>query len=305
VLAAAVLASACTKQPPRPRAASEPGDPLAAEALMRDIEWLTAKELAGRGSYQEGGRAAADRVARELERAGLEVVRQPIPGGAENVYGVLRAGPEAVIVSAHYDHLGRDEQGVIYPGADDNASGVAVLLALARVAAAKQHQRTLIFAAFGAEEVGLVGAAVYLDEPIVAIEDTVAVINFDMVGRRFFEAGSGKDATAAVVGLEHDEAARRATHRAAREAGLELVEAPASLSKIFGFHDRTDDWRFRRVDIFAVHFSTGIHDDYHRPTDTADKLVPEQMERIARTAYGLLTHLTEAPAQGRNSYDSE
>ena len=286
-----------------PAGRADSGDPLAAASLMRDVRWLVDDALEGRGSFQRGGRLAADRVAAELERAGLEVMRQPIPGGADNVLGVLRGGREAVIVSAHYDHLGRAEDGTIYPGADDNASGVAVLLALARAAAERDRARTIIFAAFGAEELGLIGSSVYLQHPLVPIDDTVAVINFDMVGRRFFEAGSGKAATAAAVGLERDDGARRVTERAARAAGLELVVAPARLSEVFGFHDRTDDWRFRRLGVFAVHFSTGLHDDYHRPTDTADRLVPEQMERIARTADGLLSYLTARTAAG--FHDSE
>ena len=266
-------------------------DPLTAASLMEDIAWLVDPKLEGRGSFQSGGRAAADRVAAEFARAGLDVVRQPISGGADNVLGVLRGGRKAVIVSAHYDHLGVDEHGVVYAGADDNASGVAVMLALARAAASRKAGHTIIFAAFGAEEAGLVGSSVYVRDPLVPMDRTVALINFDMVGRRFFEAGSGRDATAAVVGLEGDPGVRRATRRAARAAGLQLVEAPARLAEVFGFHDRTDDWWFRREGILAIHFSTGLHDDYHRATDTADKLAPEQMERIANAAYGLLVYL--------------
>jgi Zn-dependent M28 family amino/carboxypeptidase len=188
-----------------------------------------------------------------------------------------------------------DERGVVYPGADDNASGAAVMLALARAASTREFEHTIVFAAFGAEEPGLVGSGVYIREPLWPLEQTLGVINFDMVGRRFFEIGSGKRATAAVVGLEADRGARRAAERAAQAAGLELVESPARLLELFGFDDRTDDWWFRRHGVLAVHFSTSMHDDYHRPTDTAEKLVPAQMVRVARTAYGVLAYLADLP----------
>ena len=278
--------------------------PLVAEALVRDVRWLVHPGLEGRGAYEVGGRRAAQRVAAEMRKAGLSVVRQPIRDGADNILGVLPGErAEAVIVSAHYDHLGTGEDGEIYPGADDNASGVAVMLGMARAAVQSlgEPERTIIFAAFGAEEPGLVGSGVYVRDPLVPLADTVAVLNFDMVGRHFFEAGSGKPATAAVVGLGEHRGARRAAHRAASAAGLELVEAPPGLAELFGWDGRTDDWRFRRRGVLSLHFSTAMHDDYHRPTDTADKLVPAQMERIAKTAFAVLGYFATTGAAGDGS----
>jgi Zn-dependent M28 family amino/carboxypeptidase len=200
-----------------------------------------------------------------------------------------------VLFSAHYDHLGIGAHGVVYPGGDDNASGMAVLLGLARAAAGQAFQHTILFVAFGAEEEGLVGSGIYVRDPIWPLERTLAVINFDMVGRSFLEAAVDRDGAAAVVGLEGgDPSWREAAERAARAAGLDLVPAPARLVELFGGHDRTDDWWFRRRGVPSIHFSTGLHDDYHRPTDTADRLVPAQMERVARTSAGLLWHLADA-----------
>ncbi|HLU65063.1 MAG TPA: M28 family peptidase, partial [Kofleriaceae bacterium] len=150
--------------PPAP-AAEPPRDPLAADQLMADVAWMCAPERAGRGSYQPGGVATADYIARAFEDAGLEVVRQPIAGGVDNVIGIKRGGPQAVLVSAHYDHLGVDRQGRVFPGADDNASGAAVLLGLARAAARRSFRHTVLFVAFGAEEAGLVGSGVYVSRP--------------------------------------------------------------------------------------------------------------------------------------------
>jgi Zn-dependent M28 family amino/carboxypeptidase len=233
-----------------------------------------------------------------FREAGLQVVKQEIPGGVANVIGIVPGGDRAVLVSAHYDHLGVDEDGVVYPGADDNASGVAVMLAMARAASAAPLEDTVLFIAFGAEEPGLIGSGAYVQKPIWPLDRTAAVINFDMVGRNFFEAAADKEATAAVVGLEGHPAVRAAAERAAAAAGLTLVSTPAKALEVFGFDDRTDDWWFRRRGVFAVHFSTSMHYDYHQPSDTVDKLVPAQMRRVARTAYGLLVYLAGGPRRG-------
>jgi Zn-dependent M28 family amino/carboxypeptidase len=267
--------------------------PLSAGAIMSDVEWMVADERKGRGSYQPGGTATSDYFFSELGAIGLEVSRQHVDAGVDNIIAIKPGDDRAIIVSAHYDHLGVVD-GVLYPGADDNASGAAVLLALARDAVARDYQHTIVFIAFGAEEAGLVGSAVYIQDPVWPLDQTDAIINFDMVGRNFFEWGSNQEATAGVVGLEEDDEVRAAAERAAADAGLKLVPAPARMIEVFENDFRTDEWWFRRADILAIHFSTGLHDDYHQPSDTADKLVPAQMERVARTAAGLLEHLAGA-----------
>jgi len=292
----------------RPMLRPAPGDPLGADSLMADVLRLSAPDMAGRGSYQEGGALAADYMAAGLGGAGLEVVRQPILGRIDNVIAIKRAGRDAVLVSAHYDHLGIDAEGRMYPGADDNASGAAVLLGLARTAAGRRYRHTLLFAAFGAEEAGLVGSGVYVAQPTWPLERTVAVLNFDMVGRNFFEWGSGRSGAAAIVGLETRPDLLAAARRSARAAGLDLVPVPAALVELFGFEDRTDEWWFRRRGILSIHISTSLHEDYHQPTDTADRLTPAQLERVARTSAGLLDHLavrmSELPPTSRRSVDT-
>jgi hypothetical protein len=300
LLAAAAGSTGCPGgSEPRPAAPissrapkrSTAGDALNGVSLMADVRKLCAPQMAGRGSYQVGGELAADYMAAAMGAAGLEVVRQPIAGRADNVIGIKRAGPDAVMVSAHYDHLGIGEGGVVYPGADDNASGAAVLLGLVRAAERRRFRHTVLFIAFGAEEMGLVGSGVYVANPTWPLERTLAVINFDMVGRNFFEWGSGRRGAAAIVGLEGRADLLAIARRAGRGAGIDIVPVPAALVELFGFEDRTDDWWFRRRGILAIHMSTSLHEDYHRPTDTADRLAPAQLEGVARTAAGLLEHL--------------
>jgi hypothetical protein len=274
------------------------GPPLSAERLLADARWLCDPARAGRGSYQPAALATADWIEAAFRDAGLEVSRQPIHDGAVNIIGIRRgaasagdhdAAAKAVVVSAHYDHLGVTDEGVVYPGADDNASGTAVLLALARHGAGRPLRHSVIFIAFGAEETGLEGSAAYVNAPPWPLADTLAVINFDMVGRNFFELGSGKEATAAAVA--DDLALFADAERAAVAAGLELVRAPPRALVIFGSDFRTDEWMFRRHGVRAIHFSTGLHEDYHQPTDTVDRLVPAQMARVAATAAGLIETL--------------
>jgi hypothetical protein len=94
-----------------------------------------------------------------------------------------------------------------------------------------------------------------------------------------------------VVGLEADPALAAAAARSAAAAELSLVQVPARAVELFGMDDRTDEWWFRRQRIPAIHFSTSLHDDYHRPGDRLEKIDPAQLERVARTADGLLTFL--------------
>ena len=141
-----------------------------------------------------------------------------------NVIGILpgrdaRLGDQAIVVGAHYDHLGRggegslapDQAGAIHHGADDNASGTAVVLALARAfAAAGGAPRTLVFVAFSGEEMGLLGSAHYVRQPPVALDTTAVMLNLDMVGRL-------RDGKAYVGGVDSGTGLRAIVTAAARE----------------------------------------------------------------------------------------
>lgn len=287
---------------PAPRAPA-PWESITGERMMADVEWLCAPERKGRGYYQDGGRAASDWVADQFRDAGLEVTRQLLKNGADNVIGIRHGDDMAVIVSAHYDHLGEDENGAVYPGADDNASGVAAMLAILRSISDLDEGHTVIFIAFGAEEDGLLGSNTYVHDPIWPLERTLVVINFDMVGRNLFELiGDGRPSSVGVVGLEASELHRAVTERAARAEAMALLSGSAKLVARFGFDGRTDDWWFRQKGVKTIHFSTGLQRDYHKTTDTPDRLRPGQMERVAKMATRVVVELAEL---GAGPYDSE
>lgn len=276
------------RKPAQALEAPEPRDPLAQEVLLAEVNYLCGDAFAGRGSYQEGSLLASSFVYRELSTLGYRVLRQSVRAPyAENIIAIKEGDERAVIVAAHHDHLGVQGHEV-YRGADDNASGLAVLLGMARANASLTFKRTLIFVSFGAEEDGLVGSSVYIQDPVWPLNKTDALINFDMVGRNFFEAGADQASAAAIVGLEASPLAQKIVLRAAKEVGLKAIIVPARLLELFGLHDRTDDWWFRRQGIASFHFSTGLHKDYHQPSDTVEKIVPAQLSRVAQTAQQLL-----------------
>jgi len=201
---------------------------------------------------------------------------------AANVIGVLPgADPalaaEAVVIGAHYDHLGRTD-GVVYPGADDNASGTAVVLGLARAfAAAGGTGRTLIFALFGAEELGLIGSRHYVARPTLPLDRTVAMVNFDMVGRlqgRVLNVG-GADSGSRIRTLVSDAAL------------LEGV-TPEINGSPYGPSDHS---RFYAAGVPVLFFYTGGHSDYHKPSDTADKLDAAGMARVAAVGARVIDRL--------------
>jgi aminopeptidase YwaD len=201
-----------------------------------------------------------------------------------NVIGILpgtdpaRAG-DVVVLGAHYDHLGRSG-GVVYPGADDNASGTSVVLGLARAFAdAGGAPPTLVFALFSGEEEGFLGSAHYVRHPPLPIERTVAMLNFDMVGRMRGQelhvggVGSGTELRALV------------SEAAAGTVALVAQDSPFAPS---------DHTSFYSAGVPVLFFYTGGHEDYHTPRDTMDKINAPGMAEVARVALRVVERLAGA-----------
>jgi len=241
-----------------------------------------AERIAARAGLSQDAlvRAAERRFRPSLRRARLagavEIARRE--GEVANVIGRLPgADPalahEAVVIGAHYDHLGRGEFGsmrpdaapAIHPGADDNASGAAGLVALARAfAAGPRPARTLVFAAFTAEEVGLVGSARYVET--LAAGEVVAMVNLDMVGRL---GASG----VTVFGAETAPGFPSLVRKRAERRGL-----PVAFEN--GVHGPSDHASFHAAQIPALFFTTGAHEAYHTPDDRAETLTPDGAARV-------------------------
>jgi hypothetical protein len=209
---------------------------------------------------------------------GVETIDRS-PTEVKNVIGVLEGeGPhkdEMVFVGAHYDHLGRGGMGSLMPGskeihngADDNASGTVSVLELARRFAhrGKKLPRTLVFMTFSGEEEGLVGSAYYVKNPVFPLNKTIAMINLDMVGRL-------KDDKLTVYGVGTSPHWEKLLKKMAPPHQLHLILKPEG----FGPSDQSS---FYGKKIPVLHFFTGTHPDYHRPTDKWDKINVTGMDRV-------------------------
>jgi hypothetical protein len=203
-----------------------------------------------------------------------------------NVAGLLRGSDpalagEVVIVGAHHDHLGWGGEGSLAPdtraihnGADDNASGTAALLEIARrLMEGPRPARSVLFLAFGGEERGLLGSSHYVENPLLPLERTVAMLNLDMVGR----LGTGRPLTVfgVATATQWEDVLRAAT--AEQPSPLALTLLPDG----FGPSDHS---AFYGKGIPVLHFFTGTHADYHRPSDDLEKIDGPGVERVAAVA---------------------
>lgn len=218
---------------------------------------------------------------------------------AKNIVGALEgAGPlanETIVVGAHYDHLGyggngsldRTRKMAIHHGADDNASGSTALMELARrFASLKDRQgRRLVFIAFSGEELGLFGSEYYCKYPLYPLEDTASMFNLDMVGRLRTDKASGK-AKLLSEGCGTAQPFRELLDKLGEKHGFKMVNKPSG----FGPSDHAS---FCGKDVPVLFLWTDYHDDYHRPSDTADKINIEGMRRIVELSQEAVTTLAQ------------
>jgi Zn-dependent M28 family amino/carboxypeptidase len=304
-----------------PPPAAVPEDPIGPEALMRDVRFLASTELRGRGTGTADEARAAEWLATQLQAVGLQAVAGKYvhgftagPWTSRNVLGVLPGSAvsdgRVVVLGAHFDHDGV-RKGVLFPGADDNASGVAVVLGITRVLAARKEspRRSVVVALFGAEEVGMVGSRALVRQNLVPAPSIAAMVNLDMLGRplqdqptfRFAQRLVGIDAVRSigVDGLRGrpwlEEIVRSACaaedHRAITIDDLPEIARGAAERISRG---RSDHVAFEEAGVPSVIFSSGESVDYHQPSDTADTLHPELLARRARIVLRTVEALTTA-----------
>lgn len=259
-------------------------------AVDRDLGALCAEEMAGRGLGQEGLARAAEYLEGRLREMELSpafgyTYRQEFegPGGESLVNLVARFGADGesqhIIVGAHYDHLGIDAEGQVYPGADDNASGVAALLELTRILQADPPRRPVLVVLFSGEESGLLGSRHYVENPAIELALCTAMLNFDTVGRlaegglTIFGADTAQEWKAILQGVDY---------------GFRLD--PVLPEKDPGGSDQRS---FVAKGVPALQFFTGAHADYHRPTDLLEKLDPVGVSTVASFGAELALYLSE------------
>ena len=285
--------------------------------IRRDIEFLASDRLEGRLAGTPGNDSAAAYLARRYRSLGLiELVPgylQPFnalsaqdahmgrtePRPTQNVVALLRGRDPAlrdeyIVIGAHFDHLGRSPVFALDPeagdairnGADDNASGTAAVLDLARLLAANPPRRSVIFVNFSAEELGVLGSSWFVNHPPVPLDHIVAMLNFDMVGR-----------------LRNDKLIVYGTSTATELKGIVDSTNAAAGSPMFRIsgggdgYGPSDQSSFYSKDIPVLHFFTDLHDDYHRATDDADKINAAGEARVVDLALRIARTIADRPAR--------
>ena len=254
------------------------------------------------------------------------VIRRESP--SFNVVGILPGGDpklkdEAIVIGAHYDHLGRGgegslaaREGQIHHGADDNASGVAGLIELARMFSSQnpKPRRTIVFIAFSGEEEGLIGSSYYVNHPVVPLANTVAMINMDMIGRlkdeKLIVGGVGTASELRTILNTHNlknltTAANRVqpvSQNGIKPPGLplgsNLTIDPAA--RVFDLtlnedgYGPSDHSSFYSKQVPVLFFWTGTHEDYHKPSDTSDKINYEGEARVVTFAANIVRDIDQS-----------
>ncbi|TKB93657.1 MAG: M28 family peptidase [Nitrospira sp.] len=225
--------------------------------------------------------AASSQATRTDRFASLHWETATEDGLLVNVLGMIPGtGTETVIVGAHRDHFGRPG-GVLFPGADDNASGTAVILEVARALAKLESRpsRTILFISFSGEERDLLGSRLYTSQPIIPLNTTRAMINIDHAG-----VGNGR-LTVGVTGLEKD-----VPLAAGKAAGIH------DTLDLYGFFPGGDHVPFKEADVPTVTVvSGGVHPHFHQPTDTAETIDSGILTSTARYVLAMIWQLAYGP----------
>jgi Zn-dependent M28 family amino/carboxypeptidase len=285
---------------------------ISEKQMKKDVQYLASDELEGRDTGSKGEALAAEYVKERFEKLGLKPMgtdgyyqvftftpqKNPHSTNQEelaeqsgkNVIGYLDNGaPTTVVIGAHFDHLGyggkgsgsmSTEEGQVHNGADDNASGVAMLLQLAANLKKVADNNNYLFIAFSGEEKGLFGSNYFSKNPTIELKRINYMINMDMVGRL------NKEKDLAVYGVGTSPNWKTVLNNVNVGGYFDLIFEESGVGP-------SDHTSFYLQDIPVLHFFTGQHEDYHKPSDDADKLNYEGMVKIADFIYGLIVDLND------------
>ena len=281
--------------------------------IKDDVMFLSNDSLEGRQTGSEGEQKAAKYIAQRFEDLGLQPkgtngyfqefsfkpktnphqkVSYTVKDGDSTITGTNVIGfidnqaENTVIIGAHYDHLGYGAEGSLYRGetkeihngADDNASGVGVLLDLAKKLKDTNKSNNYLFITFSGEEMGLLGSNYYAKNPTVSNDKANYMINMDMVGRL------KADSTLAVYGVGTSPIFKQTLK--AHNDKFKLVQNESGVGP-------SDHTSFYNVDVPVLHFFTGQHEDYHKPSDDFDKLNYDGMSTISNYIFEVITDLND------------
>lgn len=278
--------------------------------LKATVSFLASDEMKGRKVGTPEGEKAARWMAEQFEKIGLKKALpdgylqkftlrgDPAPEGF-NVFGLVEGSTdELVAVCAHHDHLGIKND-LIYNGADDNASGCAVLLEVARLCAAAKEKpkRGILFCSFDAEEMMLAGSRHFVASKAIDVSRIAAMVCMDMMGGNFFPSDAS---SLYVLGTENSPELREIADRIPRIEGFEPRRMGINVIEPLGeIYARSDYGSFRTKKVPFVFLSTGQPWHYHKPEDDVERLNFPKMEAGVRYVHALATGIAAAEARPR------
>lgn len=273
----------------------------AAEAILKNAGLSLSKLRATAAREGDFAPVFIDQLSLTVRNTVVKEVR-----GTENVVGLLPGSDpllrdQVVVFTGHYDHMGITKTGVIYHGADDDASGTAAVMEIAEafVRNPLKPRRSVLFMTVAGEEKGLLGSSYYVTKPLLPLEKTVANLNTDMIGRMdtkyeplkeshyVYVIGSDKISTEldSLLKVSNDQTVK-----------LKLDYTYNEENDPNQFYRRSDHYNFAKNGIPVIFFFTGTHPDYHQPTDTADKILYDRMAVITKLIFATGWQVAQRPA---------
>jgi hypothetical protein len=307
-------------------APAAPQTPAFQAQLLEDVRILASDEMQGRDTGSAGGEAARDYIVGRLEALGVQA---PLMGRLQpwemtgrtregskvwngvNVLGQIpgtRASHRYIVITAHYDHVGVDENltgDKIFNGANDDGSGTVAVIEMAEAFAqakkeGKGPRRSVLFMTVTGEEKGLLGSEYYSENPVFPLANTVANINIDMIGRMDFTYEKTKDSNYIyVIGSDKLSSELHQINEAVNEkyTQLKLDYTYNDENDPNRFYYRSDHYNFAKHRIPIIFFFNGVHADYHKPSDEVDKIIFESAEKVTRLAFHTAWELANREAR--------
>jgi Zn-dependent M28 family amino/carboxypeptidase len=213
---------------------------------------------------------------------------------SENVIAIIKGSElpdEYLVITAHYDHVGMNDEGEIYNGADDDGSGTVAIMEIAEafqkaVNDGFRPKRSVVFLHVTGEEKGLLGSKYYTENPIYPLENTVANLNIDMIGR-IDDDHQDNPNYVYLIGSDKLSTELHEISETANSAyvNLDLDYTYNDDNDPNRFYYRSDHYNFAKFDIPIIFYFNGVHEDYHKPTDTPDKIEYELLEKRTKLVF--------------------
>ena len=281
---------------------------ITAADLSKHLYIFASDEFEGRDTGEPGQKKAAEYLRTEYKKlnipspAGVTNYYQPVPSSAfrgnvkdsENVLAFIEGSEkpeEILVISSHYDHVGMDKDGNVFNGADDDGSGTVAVIEIAEAfMQAKKDgyhpKRSILFLNVTGEEKGLIGSKWYTDNPTFPLAQTVANLNIDMIGR----VGNGKEDAGDYVYLIGSDKLSTELHDISEEVNKKYINM--ELDYTFNdendpnrFYFRSDHYNFAKNGIPIIFYFNGVHADYHKISDTPDKINYDMLAKRAQLVF--------------------